>query len=182
MNEDVLINFPESKVMHLMRFFAILSVIFAHSATILDDSVLWDFSFFQIATAFGIFGVPVFFFSSGYFFYNNQRKNYSPFLNHKIKTYFIPWFFLTSIVYLYVALRKDGLDFKDYFFFLIGIKNITYFLSILLFFFLVFLKSKFSNSLIIISISLSILSLYLTTTEVLDINPYLNSFNWLIYF
>jgi surface polysaccharide O-acyltransferase-like enzyme len=165
-----------------MRFFAILSVIFAHCATILDESIVWDYSYFQIATAFGIVGVPVFFFSSGYFFYNNQRKNYGAFLYHKIKTYFIPWIFLTSIVYLYVALRKDGLDFKDYMFFLVGIQNYTYFLSILLIFFLVFLKSKFSMSLIIFSVLLSILSLFLTTGLIMDVNPYMNPFNWLVYF
>lgn len=182
LEKDSQISFSESNIMHLMRFFAILSVIFAHSADILDNSKLWDYAYFQITTAFGIFGVPVFFFSSGYYFFNNQRRQYGNFLHHKIKTFFIPWLFLTSIVYLSIALRKDGLNFKDYLYFIIGIQNYTYFLTILLLFFLVFLRLKFSRNLIIVSLLISIVSLWLTTSQILNVNQYLNPFNWLIYF
>jgi surface polysaccharide O-acyltransferase-like enzyme len=175
--------FPESKVMHLMRSFAIFSVICAHCAIINDHSVLFDYTFYQILTAFGILGVPIFFFSSGYFFYINQRRDYKSFLSHKIKTFFIPWIVATTFAYLYVALRKGGLNFKDYTYFIIGINNYTYFLTVLLIFFLAMLKSKYSMQFIFICVILSVTSLILTTAGVFEtINPYCNPLNWLIYF
>lgn len=169
--------------MYLMRAFAIISIICAHCATTNDNSLLWDYSFSKLLSALGILGVPVFFFSSGYFFYQNQRKDYSLFLFHKIKTFFLPWLFTATFVYLYVALRKEGVNIKSYIYFLIGIQSYTYFLSVLIIFYLCMLKSKYSNQFIAICVTLSVLSLTLTTAGVLNsINPYCNPFNWLIYF
>ncbi len=166
-----------------MRAVAIFSVICAHCATIIDDTSSWNYTFHQLLTAFGIIGVPLFFWSSGYYFYTNSIKDYIPFFKHKSKSILLPWLVTTTLVYLYIAVRKQGLDLKDYVFFILGFGNYTYFLTVLLVFFLITLKSNFNSIFIAVSIILSIISLILTTTDTLGfLNPYCNPLNWLIYF
>lgn len=172
----------ESSTMYIMRTIAIVSVLCAHSSFVLSTTI-WSHSVSKILLLLGLIGVPIFFINSGYFFYARKIINYKEFFQKKFFNIFIPWVFLTSIVYLYIALRKQGLNYKEYIEFIFGIGNYTYFLTVLLIFYFVFLKVKFTNILIIIGVIISISSSLLTTFGYIpDIDPYINPFNWLIYF
>jgi surface polysaccharide O-acyltransferase-like enzyme len=172
----------ESQVFYILRAVAIFSVLCAHSSYVSDSSQISLF-FSRLLLLYGLAGVPIFFINSGYYFYSRQITSYKIFLNKKTDKIIIPWVFLTTIVYLYIALRKEGLDLGNYIYFIIGLGNYTYFLSVLMILYMFFLKSRFSNFLIIFGVLFSILSMGLTTTGHLSfIDPYINPFNWLLYF
>ena len=165
-----------------MRAIAIVSVLCAHSSFIISDKI-WDEINSKLLLLFGLVGVPIYFINSGYFYSNNKPSNYTNLIKKKLVKIFIPWLLLSSIVYLYIILRKGGGGLVNYIEFIIGIGNYTYFLSVLVIFYLMFLKVKFSNFIIVIGLSVSVISSFLTTMGYFDyIDPYINPLNWLVYF
>lgn len=79
-------------------------------------------------------GVPVFFFLAGYLFHRNV--GFLGFWKRKLSTLFAPWVVTGSIVYLYIVLRKGGASVPGWLLYLIGSNTYLYFLTNLVFFFL----------------------------------------------
>ena len=168
--------------MYIMRAIAIISVLCAHSSYITSHS-LWATLNSRLLLLMGLVGVPIFFINSGYFFYKKAPVSYGLFIRKKLVKILIPWIILTSIVYLYIVLRKPEASIFGYLKFIIGLGNFTYFLTVLLVFYLAFLKIKFTNLVIGIGSVTSLISIYLTSTGILYfIDPYINPLNWLVYF
>jgi fucose 4-O-acetylase-like acetyltransferase len=176
------IIYSESSIMYIMRAVAIMSVLSAHSSHITSTSV-WAQTNSRLLLLFGLVGVPIFFINSGYFFYSRNICSYWDFIIKKLTKIFIPWIFLTSIVYIYIIIRKQGGNLTGYLEFIFGFGNYTYFLTVLMIFYLTFLQIQFSNFQILTGACISIISLYLTSNGYLSfIDPYINPLNWLIYF
>lgn len=172
----------ESKSMYVLRSIAIFSVLCAHSSYVTSNSLSAIYNS-RLLLLLGLVGVPIFFINSGYFFYKKPHISYRLFIRKKLIKIIIPWLVLTSIVYLYIVLRKPEASFLGYVKFIIGIGNYTYFLTVLLVFYLTFLKIKLTNLVIAIGSVISLISIFLTSTGNLSfIDPYINPLNWLIYF
>lgn len=180
------IVFEERKYLYLLKFFAILSVVSAHSSRLPESFSYINKISSLILLSIGSMGVPVFLIISGYLFNKNQ-KTFVEFFRIKIKTIFIPWMVCETIVWLYVTLRKGGVSFLSLFSFLFGLNHSTYYLTVLSLLFIIYFYFKNYNSFLVITIVTSILSIIATSMGVNKINdiittPYLNPLNWMIYF
>lgn len=172
----------DSGIFFYLRGLAIISVLCAHSSFVTSNSS-WAIFNSRLLLLIGLIGVPIFFINSGYFFFKRKPISYGSFIIKKMVKILIPWIILTSIVYLYIILRKPDSSFLRYAKFIIGIGNYTYFLTVLLLIYLIFLKIKFTNLVIAIGSAISLISIFLTSTGNLTfIDPYINPLNWLIYF
>lgn len=176
----------ESKFINVLRFIAILSVVSAHSASVPSNSGIVISRISLILHSFGSLGVPIFFIISGYLYYNDN-KNFSNFFQNKIVKIVIPWFFCETIVWLYVVIRKGGINLSSWFNFVLGFNHSTYYLTVLMFMFIVFFKFKKDIVFNLFSIVLSIVSIVLTINNINPIDsllgsPYINPLAWMLYF
>lgn len=163
------------KVLDKLKGVAVLSVVSAHvSITNTSDS---NFILFQIIAFkyFGIIGVPIFYLISGYLFENETVLNVSNLIKKK-KKILKSWIYLGSVVYLYIALRKNGISLVDWIKFIFGVKTYLYFMTNLFYFYIITVvlkKYKYTTS---INISLCIISILANN------NNYLNPYNFMGYF
>lgn len=174
---------PVSGNFDILRYIAILSVVSAHSSAVpnsTDNAITIANKFLHI---FGAFGVPLFFFISGYFYFSIFNKD---FILKKFRTVIIPWIFVETIVWLYVVLRKGGINFSNWFNFIIGNGHSTYFLTVLMILYIIYAYNRQNIFKISVIILISIISNYFTYANILfesyNINPYLNFMDWAIYF
>ena len=179
-------TFDERKYIYLLKFFAIFSVVCAHSATVPSDFSSSNQIVGRILSCIGVMGVPVFFIVSGYLFCKNN-KPFAEFLKGKITTIIIPWAFCETIVWFYVVLRKGGISLTSWGAFLIGINHSTYYLTILILFFILYFNFYRSNIFLVSTIIISVMSIVLTSFGLDEYNkatitPYLNPLNWMLYF
>ncbi len=172
----------QRQFIYSLKAFAILSVICAHTANVSKFNSLSNIIAGNILQSFGSIGVVVFFIVSGFLF---ASSNYSiiEFFKRRLITILIPWVITGTVVYCYVAIRKNGINLIDWLNFIIGNKSYLYFLSMLtVCYLLTFLINRSVNKLILIMI-FSLLSILLTTSNFLtQLNPYMNPFNWFFYF
>lgn len=166
---------------NIMRFFAISSVITAHSNR---GELIELFNFPKISILFnnfGIYGVSIFFFMAGIFYYKDKSL-FKEFTIKKMKNIFIPWIFTGTLVYAYIIIRKGGMSFSSYFNFLVGNGSYLYFLTLLFIYYFCLWKLKKYKSLIIILILFSILYRLVPLDNVFQINRYLNPIYFLPFF
>jgi fucose 4-O-acetylase-like acetyltransferase len=170
--------------MNVAKCLAIISVIMAHSRNT-------DFYFYSnITERLGAIGVVAFLIISGYYF-NVAKYGVMAFFKKKINTIIIPWIFTGTVVF-FVSNKGDNLFFSDWINWIIGNGTYLYYLLILL---LCYLLLSFFNKrgYLILFILLNIISLLLTCFGVfnyifmkcfndVEINNYLNVFNWIGYF
>ncbi|HGH1676150.1 acyltransferase family protein [Clostridium perfringens] len=162
-----------------MKFIAICSVVNAHSIPNISGGPIFNF-FIKFSTEFGSLGVGIFFLISGFLFNNNYKIK--DFFSKKIKSIIIPWLASGFIIYFYVYIRKGGLSFKTYLNFIIGNGSYLYYLTVLFIIYFIFLYIK-NKYIILLLFFMSIISIKLTYINFFNnINPYLNPFNWIIYF
>lgn len=173
----------KNNIFDILRFIAILSVVSAHSSAAsntTDNAIIIANKFLHI---FGSFGVPLFFFISGYFYISIFNKD---FILRKFKSIVIPWIFVETIVWLYVVLRKGGINFGNWFNFIIGNGHSTYYLTVLMILYLIYAYNRQNIFKILSIISISIISNYFTYANLIfenyNINSYLNFLNWAVYF
>lgn len=165
-----------------LKIFAVISIVSAHSNYVPPDTNRWNILFSWILGEIGAIGVAIFFIISGYVFYKNKYP-LDQFFLRKVKTIFLPWFATGTLVYLYIALRKDGVSLYNWLGFILGYNSYLYFLSLLMFFYIIFFYNSKNKILIYSSIFLSAISILLTAAGLLaKINSYLNPFNFIIYF
>lgn len=170
----------ESDYIYVLKAAAIFSVICAHVANISYQKPLIQGMAFVLENI-GSLGIGIFYFFAGYFF--NTQKTFKEFFKDKIKKILVPWIFTGTIVYLYVNLRKGNINIKEWLFWIIGYKTYLYFLTNLIFFYIYYYLFRPKKKLIIVTIFFGIISLNLSAFGFLEnINPYLNPFNFIIYF
>lgn len=167
-----------SKYMNIVKFFAILSVILAHSRNTY-------FGFLSNVTErLGTLGVICFLFVSGYYF--KTDSNIATFFRKKSSTILLPWLISGVIVYFVSRKTLDLLGLAQW---LIGFYTYLYYLTILFICFFVFhfIKTKDTLVLLIFVTAISILSTYFGLWESLlfypkNFPPYLNILNWIGFF
>ncbi|MCA1031319.1 acyltransferase [Bacillus timonensis] len=179
-------DFNESRYITLIKSFAIISVICAHSAVIPNSYSYMNQIVSLLLHSIGSMGVPIFFIISGYLF-NRSDKSLKQFSNGKVKTIIVPWVTCATVVWLYVVLRKGGISLSSWFEFVVGVKHSTYYLTVLLLFFLIYFYLKKNDIFLISTGILSIISITATSysnniLNEITITPYLNPFNWMLYF
>lgn len=171
----------ESHTLDIIKSFSIFSVICAHIAPVDKENIYLEY-FSLLMTSLGSIGVICFFLISGFFFSSNKDK-FKNLFSKKLRRIGIPWLVCGSLVYLYVALRKEGPDLSSYLNFLIGNGSYLYYLTILFLCYFLFYYFRKNTFFLILVITGSIFSLLLTITGMLpEVNPYLNPFNWFVYF
>ena len=121
-----------------MKAIAILSVICAHCSGVNEDASIINKSIGCVLANFGTVGVCVFFFLSGLFISNSvvNSDGFGQFVKKKFVRIVPPWLIWGTLVFLYVAIRKGG-DFKSWLTFMVGIGSYLYFLTVILFLYII---------------------------------------------
>lgn len=163
-----------------LKSFAVFSIVCAHLSPIsvnthINGIISW------ILNTVGILGVPIFFFMSGYFFYNN-KKGFWDFFRDKLINIIIPWIFVGSLCYLFVFYFKHDLSILGYLKFILGYGSYLYYLLVLILLYIVSFKLKNENYYLIISSFLGIISIIFTIIFSYNKFSYINIFNWILYF
>lgn len=180
----------ESRFIYYLKAAAIYCVVCAHVAPVPNifgfiNSMVCS----RVLDCMGTMGVPIFFLISGYF-YAKSKETYLSFWKKKVKTIVLPWIFCSTIVWFYVVLRKGGISLMGWFQFFLGVNNITYYLTVLMFFFFVLWKGRRYMWVMYACIAISTLGLILSGVSnplmvkftALTSTPYLNPIHWLGYF
>lgn len=181
------IDKEKSNLIYTVKALAIFSVVCAHCTSLNEEQSTLSMYLNQFLNYLGTFGVPVLFVISGFFFYKNE-KGFLAFWKNKLLTIIVPWVFCETFLWLYVVIRKGGISFYNWFLFLIGYNHTTYYLTVLIFFFLLFWFIK-DTPIIIAFMILGGVTLVSTGWNLpLSIlnnvfgTAYLNPFNWMFYF
>jgi len=172
-------EFNEREYIYFLKALALFSIVSAHVGTITNNTPI-SIIFSLILSSIGSIGVGLFFLISGYLF-SKSNKSFRIFSKTKLTTIIIPWFFCGTILFLYVALRKGDLNLYNWFI-TITVHSHLYFLSILMVFYFAFWRIKKNMYFLLCNIVLSIISISLTGLGWVPIYPYINPFNWSIYF
>lgn len=130
----------------------------------------------------GCIGVPVFFLISGYAFSFNNKKLATLFKD-KLTKIIIPWFITGLFIQLYyLVINNNNISILKLFGKSLFGNAGSYYLAMLLIYYMIFYYIKGRSGLYIIILS-SIISQLLTSFGLItDINPYYNPLNWIIYF
>lgn len=118
----------KSDVLYIMKFFAVISIVFAHSliANVSNDFLRSFLSIFKCV------GVYIFLILSGYFFNYRKYKNLFELLISKLINIVIPWFFCGLLVYFSRFISQPfKLDFFEIGNWLLGNGSYLYFLTML---------------------------------------------------
>lgn len=177
----------ESRMIYFSKSIAIFCVICAHSTPISDKATALTQISSQLLNYLGTMGVPVFFLLSGYLFEKNT-KSFIDFWKTKIGSIVIPWIFCETLLWIYVVVRSGEISILGWLLFIIGYKHTTYYMTVLIVFYLLFFKFK-SKWFLIVSIVISIISI-LSQGWKMGINfisnytgtYYLNPLNWMVFF
>lgn len=160
---------------NILRALAIFSVVCAHTST--SDQNCYNLF---VANC-GTYGVGLFFFISGYFFYQD-KKNVSAFTVTKLRSIVLPWFFCGTFDWLYVVLRKGNINILNWCD-SIFVHSHYYYLTVLLIAFYILFRFRDNQRILFVLFLASLVSCLLTGKGLLDyIYIYVNPFNWLVYF
>ena len=174
-------NLDVNSYMNTAKCIAIVTVIMAHSR----NTGYYFYS--NLTERIGAIGVVIFFIIAGYYF-NVEKYGIKFFFIKKIRSILLPWLLTGTIVYLI----SHSFNFLDWLNWIIGNGTYLYYLSMLMlcYLFLSFFNQKIH---IILFLLLNIISLLATSFGVIDylflkyfgvieINNYLNLFNWIGFF
>ena len=172
-----------SNSMWCLRAVAIVSVVCAHCNVENNFShgmIAWEA---HILSNIGTIGVGLFFFSSGYFY---KKYNINQ-LRRKFFAEIIPWWLAASVVWLYVVLRKGGIDTASWIKFVLGYNSIYYFMVDLLIVKTIFaiIDRVIKNPFVIhiICMLLNVVSIWMISTgNDIAPTPYLNPLIFISYF
>ena len=175
-----------SSYIYRMKGLAIFFVICAHMAEL--PEVTSDANLFcgALLTSLGALGVPVFFILSGYLFVKSRAVGFGEFWRRKLSTVFLPWIIWATAIYFYVALRRGGIGVTGWLRFAVGVDTPFYYLTSLVLLYLIYFYGKSSRRFIISLMGVSLLMNIATSLFydelALYIDPFLNVFNWMLYF
>ena len=177
----------ESIAFNCLKAVAIFSVIAAHTVVlsrvnIYSDiiSSLWDM--------FGRIGVVAFFMIGG-FFYSRSPKDGASFWKKKLFRIIIPWLMWSSITYgISIVVGSPNLGILHYIKWIFGSGSWYYYVTVYLFFLLIFKWFYKNNIILYCLIGLQIIALGLSTANISTTPPwgfitdYLNPLHWIGYF
>ena len=173
-----------STTISVARVLALVSIVSAHALFVSQTPQ----AFVSFYSKLGTVGVAAYFMISGFLYFPKNYAGFGKMLKNKARSIGIPWLVLGSVVYLYNAFGNKSFSAAAYLEFMLGKNSYLYFLTMLLFCFVVcyFVNSKL---VLLAFAALSVLSLELTAFGVLQpviaalhITNYLNIFNWLGFF
>ena len=168
------------KEFDIAKTIATFSIICAHLSPITSKDI-FSIKISWLYNLFGIIGVPLFFFVSGYLFFLNT-DNFKKFMNKKLRQIIIPWIFVGTFCYLIVFYFKHNLSFINYLKFISCYGSYLYFLSVLLILYLINFKFKINNMFLYSSLIIGIISLVLNIIYGENSFSYINFCNWIPYF
>ena len=171
----------QSDSLFVAKAFAILSVICAHMS-FTNEYFFAD----TVRNCLGQIGVAIFFVISG-FFYKRTAGDTKNFWAKKAKTALLPWVVLSSAAFVLSAILSGSLcgfplSFIKY---VLGIGSLYWYMSIS---FILFATFKFVTKKwqLMTCVIISIVSVYLTTFEIIPhneyFNQYINPLNWIGFF
>ncbi|MEL4106487.1 acyltransferase [Oscillospiraceae bacterium WX1] len=169
--------------LYIVKALALFSIVCAHCGVLPDNAGAGGKTAVLVMLSVGASGVGVFLLVAGYLFYGS-RKSARAFFQGKVTSLVAPWLVCGTVDYLYVALRKGGLGLTDWFLAL-TCKSHYYFLTVLFACYIVFFYirgRRFEGVALFCLAVLSVTSITLTGAGILKLNPYINPFNWFIYF
>lgn len=174
-------HISERNFIYIVKAFAIFSIVSAHVGTVNEGTFLCNKIFGLLLDSFGSIGVGIFYFVSGYLFYGTKKTLFA-FIKGKIKTILIPWVFCGTLLFLYITLRKGGLDFYHWIS-MITVHSQYYYLTVLMILYFLFWRSRNNMGLQLFITCVSVISITLTGLGLLSsIYPYSNPMNWAVYF
>lgn len=166
-----------SSALYVIKFFAILSVVFAH-CSYHNTPVAHS-----ISGLIGGLGVPIFLISSGIFF--NGTEDAKKFWMKKLKGIIVPWLIFGVLTYILAVILGSPFGVVDMLRWIIGHGSWMYFVTILLFYYAFFRAIRWEG-IHYVAIALWILS---NVLDVFGVNPisnlvgqYLNPFSRIGYF
>ena len=124
---DLAIEHRIDNGMWYLRALAIFFVICAHCNIQGETNDIIKFEA-HLLSNWGGCSVGLFLFSSGYYFKGSEVKLKS-FLASKLRKIIIPWFISSTCVWLYIVLRKGGINFISWVRYVIGYKSIFYYMT-----------------------------------------------------
>lgn len=168
------------KEFDVAKTIATFSIICAHLSPT-NSKDIFSIKLSWIYNLFGIVGVPLFFFISGYLFFKNT-DNFKKFMDKKIKQIIIPWIFVGTFCYLIVFYFKHNISFINYLKFIYGYGSYLYYLSVLLILYLINFRFKNNNKFLYSTLIIGIISLILNIIFGINSFSYINFCNWIFYF
>ena len=183
-----------SSSFYVVRFFALLSIVMAHSSfsQIPNELVL------RILNAFARCGVVIFFIVSGYYFDKQRYNNVAQMINSKITTIVCPWFIWGTISY-FVRFTKNPFYFNptEFINWVLGCGTYLCYLTVLIILLCVFQILSYDTKVLLGLLFITFISIILTASNVgpfkaqrLDetaliftyLDAYLNVLNWVGFF
>jgi peptidoglycan/LPS O-acetylase OafA/YrhL len=179
-------DFNERKFIYILKSIAVFSIVCAHCGYVTLSFSKLNLFFSNFLQSIGSIGVGVFFVLSGYLLYKNNKK-IIVFFRNKVKTILVPWIICGTAVYGYTNIRKGGLSLRGWLNWIIGNPSYLYYLFVLIILYLVYFYFTKSRVFCIVTIIISIISNVITSLEIfksigISFNPYINPFNWMIFF
>ncbi|WOO36078.1 acyltransferase [Anaerocolumna sp. AGMB13020] len=179
---------------YVLRFFAILAVVMAHSVYTLipNDTVV------KVFNSFGRCGVIIFFIISGYYFRKEKYENVLQLLKAKLKTIIIPWIIWGMAIYCTRFTSTDlYFSLKEIILWLLGFGTYLYFLTIYILLLCIFQILPQKSGIQVILLLCTLINVYLVAgnvgpysvlkstnvhAELIYLLTYLNIFNWIGFF
>ena len=156
---------------------AVVSIVFAHTASVGTDVTFLTRIFSRFIGVLGTFGVPIFFLCAGYLV-KDQRVTKDD-LFKKFKRIIVPWFIVGTMVYLYVAFRKDTVAYFD---FITGKESYLYYLAMYMVFYLYSVICKSKRMDVLLFIASLVFRLWIEITGTHDFNLNINPLFWVFWF
>lgn len=178
--------FDERKILYIVKAFAVISIVSAHCGLVSAEFSELNKIMSRIIRSIGSIGVPIFYIVSGYLFAKN-KKTFAIFFKSKISTLLIPWLICGSAVYLYVALRKEGVLLLNWVLWILD-GGYLYYLTVLVIFYLIYFYMAKNRLFVYFTMLLSTASILATALNLYDliipfeINSHMNPLNWMLYF
>lgn len=178
--------FDERKYLYIVKAFAVISIVSAHCGNVSAEFIELNQMISRIVGSIGSIGVPIFYIVSGYLFAKNN-KSFTIFFKSKITSLLIPWLLCGSAVYLYIALRNEGVSILSWVLWILD-GGYLYYLTVIVIFYLIYFYTAKNRLFVYFTMVLSVASILATGLDLYDliipfqIDPYMNPFNWMLYF
>lgn len=172
-----------SKQIWVFRAFAILSVCCAHMPAAAEKGTI-DFILARLIALYGTIGVAGFLICSGYYFRTSGNRSWK-FWRTKIYKLVLPWLLLTALVRCWYIYIGNGIPtFREHLLWALGSNTWLYFIPLLFELLVIFSFVRAQRGVAI----LGIVSIISNIATILGygygtvFTPYMNPFNWAIFF
>lgn len=174
-------RYEEKNVIYICKAIAIFSAVSAHVAGVGSNVPEMELFFFRLLSAWGTFGVPVFYLAAGYLYERSLQKHDIMYIfKGKLKSIILPWLICGTAVWLYVVLRKGGLTLGGWASFILGESSYLYFMTVLVLLYILYSLFRKYTWLLYAGIVLCITANAITAFWGwhLPFSVYLNVFAW----